>query len=142
MDLKRAEGRILLLYRKQKILPIPRLRIVRKSAFEDLLLKALADPRGMADHTKRAKGFRQDERSMVERAEHLITFKKILLLFPLFVFVAKKQHPDVLNRGRHHHVVKVNECGAILVPQNVSKMAIAMHGKGFPVLREKRLYFF
>src|SRR5690554_7569899 len=62
--------------------------------------------------------------------EHLVAFQKSVELLCLLMTVAAKKHPQILYCGSHATVIKINEHGSIIPPEDVASVAVCMDTNG------------
>ncbi len=87
---------------------------------------AAGDPGAVMQQAQGAQGFDKVFLAIVELAEHLVAAQQRRELTSHIGLVAREQHPQILNRGAAAAVIKVDEMRALVGPEQIARMAIAM----------------
>src|SRR5579859_4025802 len=112
------------------LLPVPRPIEPGESPGEGRIVPAAGDPRRVMHHAQGAQGFREPELRGVEVRELLVALQYRTQLQLHLATLAREQHPQVLHCGTGAAVVEVHEVGAVVGPEDVARVAVAMEPDG------------
>src|SRR2546430_4807234 len=110
----------------QVALPVARLGDPGESAREGRVAPAVRHPGGMVQHAQAAQRLDEEQFAEVEVPELPITGEQLAPLAPLLRRPPGKHHPQVLHAYPRGAVIQVDEHRAVLVPQKIPPVAVAM----------------
>src|SRR5688572_9471879 len=107
-------------------LPVARVGKPRKRARKSRVVPAVCDPRRVIQHAQRTQSFDQRELAVIELAKQLVAFHERRPGRLLAGRVAAEKHPEVLDARPRHAIVEIDEQRAMLAPQDVAGVAVAV----------------
>ena len=98
-----------------------------EAARERGVAPAAGQPGGVVDQAQGAQGFYPAQLARCEITEFVVTLYQLGELQLAFMTLAAQAHPQVLHRRCHATVVQVDEVSAVVAPEDVADVAVAMH---------------
>jgi len=78
-------------------------------------------------HAQRPQRLDEQHFAKVEVRELLVPLEKLLPLALLLIGRSREHHPQVLHTRAHGTVIQIDEQRAVLIPQQIAEMAVAVN---------------
>src|ERR1700716_3685279 len=118
--------RDLLFQLEDPVLPVALRAEPREGGWKGGIVPAARDPRRVVDEAQRTQRLDKVQLATVEFHELLVAGEHIGHAARHRGAVAGKQHPKVLRRGPHARIVEIDEMRALIGPQDIADVAIAV----------------